>query len=221
GRQTQRDVFYNGTTGGGVFKTDNYGITWTPVTDGQIATGSIGAIDVSDSNPNVVYIGTGSEAIRSNVILGRGVFKSTDAGKTWQPAGLSEVGQIGQLKVHPKNPDLAYVAAMGNPFGWGPDRRVYRARGGGRSWQQALFGNEQTGAVSIAINGRNPNELYAGAWRAQRRRWTIISGGPAAEGGVYKTTDGGDHWTRSSSGFPDDLVGKVWVDVAQSNPAVV
>src|SRR5438132_7345162 len=132
GVRTQPNVFYMGATGGGVWKTENYGITWVPVSDGQIPTGSIGAIDVADSNPNVVYVGTGSEAIRSNVILGRGVFKSTDAGRTWQSAGLHEVGQIGQLKVHPKNPDIAYVAAIGNPFGWGPDRGVYRTKDGGK-----------------------------------------------------------------------------------------
>jgi photosystem II stability/assembly factor-like uncharacterized protein len=221
GVRTQANVFYMGATGGGVWKTENYGISWLPVTDGQIPTGSIGAIDVSDSNPNVVYVGTGSEAIRSNVILGRGVYKSADAGRTWQYAGLKEVGQIGQLKVHPKNPDVAYVAAIGNPFGWGPDRGVYRTKDGGKSWQKVLFINEQTGAVSVAINWQNPNEVYAGAWRGQRKPWTIISGGPASEGGVYKTTDGGDHWTHLPNGLPDDLIGKVWVDVAQSNPKVV
>ena len=219
--RTQPNVFYMGATGGGVWKTENYGVTWTPISDGQIATGSIGAIDVSDSNPNVIYVGTGSEAIRSNVILGRGVYKSTDAGKTWQFSGLRDVGQIGQVKIHPKNPDIAYVAAIGNPFGWGPERGVYRTKDGGKTWQKVLFINEQTGVVSVAINWSNPNEIYAGAWRGQRKPWTIISGGPAAEGGVYKTTDGGDRWTRVSSGFPDDLIGKVWVDVAQSNPKVV
>ncbi|HEV2986384.1 MAG TPA: hypothetical protein VGX46_18430, partial [Vicinamibacterales bacterium] len=221
GVRTQPNVFYMGATGGGVWKTDNYGITWTPATDGQLPTGSIGAIDVSDSNPDVVYVGTGSEAIRSNVILGRGVFKSTDAGRTWQYAGLKDVGQIGQVKVHPKNPDIAYVAAIGNPFAWGPERGVYRTKDGGKTWQKVLFINDQTGVVSIAINWSNPNELYAGAWRGQRKPWTIISGGPAAEGGVYRTTDGGDRWTRAGNGLPDDLIGKVWVDVAQSNPKAV
>jgi len=221
GVRTQPNVFYFGATGGGVWKTENAGITWLPVSDGQIPTGSIGAIDVADSNPNIVYAGTGSEAIRSNVILGRGVYKSIDAGKTWQSVGLRDVGQIGQLKIHPKNPDIAYVAAVGNPFAWGPERGVYRTKDGGKTWQKVLAINDQTGVVSIAINWQNPNELYAGAWRAQRKPWTIISGGPAAEGGVYKTTDGGDHWTRTSNGMPDDLIGKVWVDVAQSNPKVV
>ena len=134
---------------------------------------------------------------------------------------MRDVGQIGQVKIHPKNPDIAYVAALGNPFGWGPERGVYRTKDGGKTWQKVLFINDQTGAVSVAINWSNPNEIYAGAWRGQRKPWTIISGGPAAEGGVYKTTDGGDRWTRVSSGFPDDLIGKVWVDVAQSNPKVV
>src|SRR5438876_5592103 len=221
GVRAQPNVFYMGATGGGVWKTENYGIAWLPVSAGQIPTGSIGAIDVSDSNPNVVYVGTGSEAIRSNVILGRGVYKSTDAGSTWQFAGLKDVGQIGQLKVHPKNPDIAFVASIGNPFAWGPERGVYRTKDGGKTWQKVLFINDQTGAVSIAIDWQNPNEIYAGAWRGQRKPWTIISGGPAAEGGVYKTTDGGDHWVRASNGFPDDLIGKVWVDVAQSNPKVV
>ena len=221
GVRTQPGVFYMGATGGGVWKTETYGITWMPMTDGQIVTGSIGAIDVSDSNPNILYVGTGSEAIRSNVIVGRGVYKSSDAGKTWQHVGLHEVGQIGQLKINPKNPDIAYVAAVGQPFAWGPDRGVYRTRDGGKTWQKVLFINDQTGVVSIAINWQNPNELYAGAWRAQRKPWTIISGGPASEGGVYKTIDGGDHWSRTSNGFPDDLIGKVWVDIAQSNPKVV
>lgn len=221
GVRTQPGVFYMGATGGGVWKTENYGITWVPISDGQMATGSIGAIDVSDSNPSIIYVGTGSEAIRSNVILGRGVYKSIDAGKTWQFAGLRNVGQIGQIKVHPKNPDIAYVASIGNPFGWGPDRGVYRTKDGGKTWEKVLFINEQTGVVSVAINWSNPNELYAGAWRGQRKPWTIVSGGPAAEGGVYKSTDGGDKWTRASSGFPDDLIGKVWVDVAQVNPKVV
>jgi photosystem II stability/assembly factor-like uncharacterized protein len=221
GVRTQPNVFYMGASGGGVWKTDNYGITWTPMSDGQLETGSIGSIAVADSDPNVVYVGTGSEAIRSNVIIGRGVYKSTDAGRTWQLSGLKEAGQIANVKVNPKDPNIAFAAAVGNPFAWGPDRGVYRTKDGGKTWQKVLFINDQTGAVSVAINWSNPNEVYASAWRTQRTPWTIISGGPAAEGGVYKSTDGGDHWTRSSNGLPEDLIGKVWIDIAQSNPRVL
>src|SRR6266540_481507 len=202
GVRTQPNVFYMGATGGGVWKTENYGITWRPITDGQIATGSIGAIAVADSNPNIVYVGTGSQAIRSNVILGRGVYKSIDAGKTRQFIGLKDVGQIGSLRVHPKNPDLVYVAALGSPFGAGPERGVYRSRDGGKRWDKVLFVNDQTGAVSLAMNWSNPDEIYAGAWRAQRKGWTIISGGATDTGGIYKTVDGGDHWTHLTSGLP-------------------
>src|SRR2546421_12430687 len=131
-----------------------------PITDGQISTGSIGAVDVSDSNPNIVYVGTGSEAIRSNVILGRGVYKSIDAGKTWQFAGLKDAGQIGQLKIHPKNPDIAYVAVVGNPFAWGPERGVYRTKDGGRTWYKVIFIDGDTRVVSVRLDLPNHTTLY-------------------------------------------------------------
>jgi hypothetical protein len=152
GVRTQPNVFYMGATGGGVWKTDNYGITWTPISDGQIETGSIGSIAVADSDPNVVYVGTGSEAIRSNVIIGRGVYKSTDAGRTWHYAGLKEAGQIANVKINPKDPNVAFAASVGNPFAWGPERGVYRTKDGGKTWQKVLFINDQTGVVSVAIN---------------------------------------------------------------------
>lgn len=221
GVRTQPNVFYMGATGGGVWKTDNYGITWRPITDGQIPTGSIGAIAVADSNPSIVYVGTGSEAIRSNVILGKGIYKSTDAGSTWQFSGIKHAGQISQITIHPKNPDIAYASVVGNPFGATPDRGIFRTKDGGKTWQKVLFINEHTGASSIAMNWSNPDELYAGAWRAQRKPWSIVSGGPATEGGIYKSTDGGDHWTHLAGGLPKNLIGKVWLDVAQSNPKVV
>jgi photosystem II stability/assembly factor-like uncharacterized protein len=221
GVRTQPNVFYMGATGGGVWKTDDYGITWTPISDGQIATGSIGAIAVADSDPNVVYVGTGSQAIRSNVIIGRGMYKSTDAGKTWQFVGLKDVGQIGSVRVNPKNPDIAFAAALGSPFGHGPNRGVYRTRDGGKTWDKVLFVNDETGAVSLAMNWSNPDEIYASAWRAQRKGWTIISGGSADTGGIYKSVDGGDHWTHLSAGLPQKLIGKVWLDIAQSKPSLV
>ncbi|MBP1637117.1 MAG: hypothetical protein H6Q10_3691, partial [Acidobacteria bacterium] len=194
------------------------GASWLNVSDGFFSTGSIGAIDVAESDPNVVFAGTGSAAIRSNVIQGRGVYRSTDAGATWTFAGLREAGQIGALKIHPKDPGTVYVAALGQPFGPSPERGVFKTTDGGRTWRKVLFINDRTGAVSLAMNPANPDEIYAGAWRAQRRPWTIISGGPASEGGIYKTTDGGATWAHLTKGLPSNLVGKVGVDLAPSNP---
>ncbi|HSK08226.1 MAG TPA: hypothetical protein VK911_01520, partial [Vicinamibacterales bacterium] len=201
-----------------VWKTTDSGVTWLNVSDGYFATASIGAIDVAEADPNIVFVGTGSAAIRSNVIQGRGVYRSTDAGKSWTFAGLRETGQIGALKIHPTDPNTVYVAALGQPFGPNPDRGVFKTTDGGRSWRKVLFINDRTGAVSLAMNPANPDEIYAGAWRGERRPWTIISGGPASEGGIYKTTDGGATWTHLSKGLPSSLVGKTAVDLAPSNP---
>lgn len=221
GVRTQPSTFYMGATGGGVWKTVDYGITWVPVTDGQIETPSIGAIDVSDSNPDIVYVGTGSDGIRSNIIIGKGMYKSTDAGRTWKHIGLRNAGQIGAVVVHPKDPNIVFVAAIGNPFGPNPERGVFRTNDGGQTWKKVLYINDATGFASVAINRSNPNEVYAGAWRAQRKPWTIISGGPASEGGIYKSTDGGENWAHLTSGLPGNLIGKIDIDVAQSKPAVV
>lgn len=221
GVRTQPCTFYFGGTGGGVFKTDNCGNDWVPITDGQISTGSIGAIEVSDSNPNIVYVGTGSAAIRSNVIIGRGVYKSTDAGRTWQFMGLKDAGLIGSIAVHPANPDIAWLAAMGSPFGPNAERGIYKTTDGGKTWKKTLFVNDETGARVVAMNGSNPNELYAGMYRGFRKGWDIISGGPASEGGIYKSTDGGETWTKLSRGLPQDLIGKIDIDIARSNPRVV
>lgn len=218
GHRRQPHTFYMGATGGGVWKTTDAGHTWRNISDGAFATGSIGAIEVAESDPNVIYVGTGSAAIRSNVIQGRGVYKSSDGGTTWTFVGLREVGQIGAIRVHPRNPDIAFVAAVGQPFGPNPERGVFRTRDGGRSWQKVLYINERTGAVSLAMDPSDPDVLYAGAWRAERKPWTIISGGPAQECGIYKTTDGGDTWNKLSRGLPQKLIGKVDIDVSRANP---
>src|SRR5574338_602655 len=166
GVRQQLCTFYMGATGGGVWKTEDCGHSWRNISDGFFATGSIGAIAVSDSNPDIVYVGTGSAAIRSNVIQGRGVYKSIDAGKTWTFIGLPNVGQIGSMRVHPQNPDVAYVAALGRPFGPNPDRGVFRTRDGGKTWQKVLFVNDRTGAVyenrgrsSAAARHRRPASI--------------------------------------------------------------
>jgi photosystem II stability/assembly factor-like uncharacterized protein len=214
-------TFYMGATGGGVWKTESCGNLWTPVSDGQIATGSIGAIDVSESKPDVVYVGTGSAAIRSNVIIGRGMYKSFDAGKTWRFIGLRDAGQIGSVIVHPSNPDIVWIAALGSPFGPNAERGIFKTIDGGKTWKKTLFVNEETGGRVLGINYSNPNELYAGMYRGFRKGWDIISGGPATEGGIYKSSDGGETWTKLSSGLPQKLIGKIDLDVSRSNPRVV
>ena len=216
GHTAHPHTFYMGPTGGGVWRTTDAGQTWEPLTDGTLPVGSIGAIDVADSNPDVIYVGTGSAAIRSNVSIGKGVWKSTDRGETWSFAGLPEVGQIGELIVHPQDPNTVWLAAVGNPFAPNPERGVFRTRDGGTSWEKVLFVSDSTGASDIAINPRNPNEIYAGMWRAERKPWTIISG--AMEGGVYKSTDGGDSWTELTNGLPAGLTGKISVSVSPANP---
>ena len=216
GVPSQPFTFYMGSTGGGVWKTVDAGQTWMNVTDGQIGVGSTGAIDVSQSDPNTVYIGTGSDGLRSNVSIGDGVYKSTDAGKTWTHVGLRDAGNIGGLRVHPSNPDIAFVAAIGNPFKPNADRGVFRTKDGGKSWQKVLFVSDSTGAVDVEFQPGNANVIFAALWRGERKPWTIISG--AREGGIYRSTDGGDSWTKVTNGLPNELVGKANIAVSNANP---
>lgn len=218
GHRRQPHTFYMGATGGGVWKSTDAGQSWQNVSDGFFETASIGAIAVAESDPNVIYVGTGSAAIRSNVIQGKGVYKSTDAGKTWTHIGLREVGQIGSVKVDPRDANVAFVAALGQPFGANAERGVFRTKDGGKSWQKVLFINDRTGVVSLAMNPANPSELYAGSWQAVRKPWTIVSGGPAAECGIYKSTDGGETWRHLDNGLPKGLIGKVGLDISAADP---
>jgi photosystem II stability/assembly factor-like uncharacterized protein len=219
GHPAHPSTYYFGGTGGGVWRTDDDGRSWHPVSDGQIAVGSIGAIRVADSDPDVVWVGTGSAAIRSNVSIGNGVYRSVDGGRTWTHAGLARAGMIGAIETHPRNADIAYVAALGNIFGRNPERGVFRTRDGGRTWEHVLFVSDSTGAVDLAINPHDPDEIYASLWRAERKPWTIISG--AREGGIYKSSDGGDTWIRLGNGLPDGLRGKSSVSIARSSPNIV
>jgi photosystem II stability/assembly factor-like uncharacterized protein len=221
GVRQQPCTFYMGATGGGIWKTIDCGATWIPVSDGQIETGSIGAIAVAESNPDIVWAGTGSAAIRSNVILGRGVYKSTDAGKTWTLVGLRDAGQIGAVVIHPTNPDIVWVAALGSPYGPTDMRGVFKTSDAGKTWTRTLFVNRETGARVLAVNPANPNEVYAGMYRAFRKGWDIVSGGPASEGGIYKSNDGGGSWFKSEVGLPRRLIGKIDIDVARSRPSIV
>jgi len=209
-------TFYMGSTGGGVWKTVNAGITWTNISDGYFAAASMGSIDVADSDPNVIYAGTGSDGLRSNVSIGRGIYKSSDAGRSWTFIGLRDAGQIASIVVHPTDPDIAYAAAVGNPFKRNAERGVYRTRDGGKSWQRILFISDSTGAVDLELQPGHPNVVYAAMWRAERKPWTIISG--ALEGGIYKSADAGDTWTRLTNGLPNGLVGKADLAVSTAKP---
>jgi photosystem II stability/assembly factor-like uncharacterized protein len=212
----QAGTFYMGATGGGVWKTTDYGQSWRPMTDGPFATGSIGAIRVASSKTDVVYVGTGSDGIRSNVIQGKGMYRSDDAGRSWRHIGLTSVGQIGAVEIHPTDPDLVYVAAIGQPFGPGPDRGVYRTRNGGASWEKVFSISDSTGAVDLELSPDDPSTVYAAMWRVERRPWTIISG--AREGGIWKSTDGGATWKQLGGGLPTGLLGKPDLAVSPADP---
>lgn len=208
-------LFYSGSTGGGVWRTEDAGQSWQPISD-KFFGGSIGSIDVADSDPNVIYVGTGSQDVRGNSSTGRGMWKSTDAGRTWSFVGLRETGALGRTVVHPTNPDVVYAAALGHPFGKNRERGIFRSKDGGATWQHVLFVNDSTGASELVMHPTNPRILYAGMWRAERKPWTMISGG--AEGGVYRSTDGGDNWTKLAGGLPTGLVGKVGIAISPANP---
>jgi photosystem II stability/assembly factor-like uncharacterized protein len=209
-------VYFMGSTGGGLWKTEDAGSSWANVADKYLESASVGAIDVADSDPSVIWAGMGSACIRGNTSMGDGVYRSTDGGNTWSHSGLPEAGQIGRIVVDPRDPDVAFVAALGHPFGPNPERGVFRTRDGGASWEKVLFISDSTGAVDLAMRPDNPRILFAGMWRAERKPWTMISG--ALEGGIWRTKDGGDSWNRLEKGLPDGLVGRTAVSVSGANP---
>ncbi|WP_206362036.1 WD40/YVTN/BNR-like repeat-containing protein [Sphingomonas montana] len=219
GVPSQPRTFYMGTVGGGVWKTTDAGHRWTNTSDGQISVGSIGAVAVADSNPDIVYAGTGSSKIRSNVSIGRGLYKSVDAAKTWRFMELRDVGQIATVRVNPTDPNEVFVAATGDPFKYSTERGVYRTRDGGVTWKKIFFLNERLGAADIEFQADNPRILYATMWHGLRQPWSIISGG--TEGGVYKSVDGGDHWVKLGGGLPTGLFGRANIGVSASAPNVL
>jgi photosystem II stability/assembly factor-like uncharacterized protein len=216
GHADQPATFYMGATGGGVWKSIDYGRSWRNVSDRYFATGSIGAIRVADADTNIVWVGTGSDGLRSNVITGRGVYRSTDGGETWAFAGLRNAGQIGAILIHPDHPDVVYVAAIGQAFGPNETRGVFRTRDGGATWKRVLFVSDSTGAVDLEFAPDDPRQIYGAMWRGERKPWTIISG--AREGGIYRSLDGGDTWERLGGGLPDELVGKSDLAVSPADP---
>jgi photosystem II stability/assembly factor-like uncharacterized protein len=224
GNAAQPDTFYMGSVGGGLWKTENSGRTWVPIADDPVTgipIGSIGAIAVAPSDPNIVYVGTGEPDIRSQHNYGIGLFKSTDAGKTWHSLGLAETRQIGKIVVDPADPNRVYVAALGHVYKANPERGVYRSTDGGAHWKKVLFSAkdpENVGAVDLALDPQHPRTLYASLWATRRPPWSVYAPSNMPGGGLYKSTDGGDSWHQLAGGLPaDDFVGKIGITVAPSN----
>lgn len=214
-------TFYLGASGGGVWKTEDYGTTWNNVSDGYFATPSIGAIEVALNDPNVVYVGTGSDGLRSNVISGKGVYKSIDAGKTWEHIGLKNAGQIGAVEIDPRNHNTVWVAAIGNAFRSNEERGVFKSTDGGKTWEKVLYISEKVGFADLEMLPTNPDIVYAAAWKAERKPWTIISGGNNDEGGIYKSINGGKDWEKLSNGLPQGLIGKIDLAVSPVDSSIL
>src|SRR5262245_7677745 len=206
--------YYFGATGGGLWKTTDGGTTWKPVTDGQIKSSSIGGVAVSESNPDIVFIGMGETELRGNIMQGDGVYKSTDAGKSWAHSGLSDTHAISRIRIHPKNPDLVYVCALGHPYGPNDERGIFRSKDGGKTWQKVLFRSNHSGAVDLCFDPQDPKVMFASIWDAYRTSWSLSSGGP--ESGLFKTTDSGDTWKEitRNAGLPKGVIGKIGVSVS-------
>jgi photosystem II stability/assembly factor-like uncharacterized protein len=214
GDPSDAEVFYFGSTGGGVWKTNDGGLYWENISDGFFKRASVGSIAVAASDPNVIYVGMGEATIRGNVSHGDGVYKSTDRGKTWEHLGLENTRHIGKVQVHPHNPDLVYVAALGHAHGPNAERGVYRSQDGGKTWEQVLFRSDKAGAIDLAMDPNNPRILFASFWETLRLPHTLISGGE--DSGLFKSSDGGDTWTEitSNPGLPKGLLGKIGVAIS-------
>src|SRR6266481_1777958 len=213
-------TYYFGGAGGGIWKTTDGGLTWRPMTDKvKDMAPSIGAIAVAPSDANVIYAGTGESCIRGDIINGNGVYKSMDAGKTWIFSGLRDTRAIGRIAVHPKNPDIAFVAALGHPFGANPERGVHRTNDGGKTWTRVLYKDENSGGIDLSLDPTNPNVIFASLWQARRSPWGMDSGGPGS--GLYRSTDGGTTWKHlTGHGLPEGILGRIGVAVAYSGNRV-
>ena len=209
--------YYFGATGGGLWKTTDGGNTWFPVTDGKITSSSIGAVAVAETNPDIVYIGGGETQLRGSITQGDGVYRSTDGGETWRHVGLRETQAIARIRIHPTDPDIVYVAALGHPYGDNEQRGIFRSKDGGNSWEKILYKSPKAGGVDISIDRTNPKVIYASLWQVYRRAWKMWGGGPFS--GIYKSTDGGDTWTEltKNPGMPEGPIGKIGMAVSPAD----
>jgi photosystem II stability/assembly factor-like uncharacterized protein len=216
GHPTDTNVFYHGASGG-LWRTPDAGQSWVPVGDGQFGTSSVGGMEISLSNPDIMYVGMGEPQMRNNVSWGDGVYKSVDGGETWTHLGLEETHHISQIRIHPTDPDTVFVAAFGHAFGPNPERGVYRTRDGGANWEQVLFKSESAGAIDLVMNPTNPDELFASIWEFERKAWGPKTGG--AESGLWKSADGGDTWTEitRNTGLPEGRHGRIGVTMSAAD----
>ena len=211
------DEFYFGTANGGVWKTIDAGRVWFPVFDAQ-PVASIGAVAVAPSNPDVVYVGTGENTLRDSMGYGNGVYKSIDAGKTWTHLGLSNTHHIGKIAIDPHNPNIVFVAAIGQMYAPNEERGVFRSTDGGKSWKKVLYKDSNVGAAEVTIDPTNPRVVYAGLWATRRPPWFVYAPSNGAGGGIFKSTDGGSNWTQLTKGLPKEGIGRTGIAVAPSNP---
>jgi photosystem II stability/assembly factor-like uncharacterized protein len=214
GSPGRKNEYFFGAVGGGLWKTTDGGLNWKPVTDGQLTSSSVGAVAVAETNPDVVYIGTGETQLRGNIMQGDGVYKSIDAGETWEHVGLEDTQAISRVRVHPTDPDVVYVAALGHPYGPNEQRGVYRSRDGGATWDRVLYVSDRAGAADLIIDRRDPDTIYASIWEVYRTPWKMWGGGGAS--GLWKSTDGGDTWVELTDkpGMPARPVGKIGITVS-------
>src|SRR2546429_2691319 len=216
GVPSQPNVFYIAQVNGGVWKTDDYGRTWTPIFDDQ-PTGSVGCIAVAPSDPNIVYVGSGEGLQRPDLSVGDGIYKSTDAGKTWTHLGLREGQQIPALAIDPRDPNRIFAAVLGHPYGANPERGIFRSTDGGATWQKVLYKDENTGGSDVEIDPSNPEIVYAALWQSRLGPWEDNNAFAGTGGGLFKSTDGGNTWKKLAGGLPEDLV-QINIAIAPSQP---
>ena len=217
GSSSRINEYYFGAVGGGLWKTTDGGVSWKPVTDGHIKSSSVGAVAGANSNPDILYIGMGETELRGNIMQGDGVYKSIDAGNSWTHVGLEDTQAISKIRVHPENPNIVYVAALGHPYGENEERGVFKSIDGGNNWKKILFKSPKTGAIDLILDPNDPDTIYASFWQVYRTPYKMLGGGP--ECGLYRSTDGGNTWEELSknNGFAKRPLGKIGVTVSGAN----